>query len=215
MDCLRRLEVLGGGSAEVSSAITEIRRYLESRDRNGGEYRRDVEMRLAALAAQFGVDIDREDGPWRRGSADLVPSEPSSPQDRVKQEFLGIRLAAFLRSRFLVLRARLTAMIAGFVAVTLSLNSYCFGPERVIQAFSVFLLLVLGGAVVSVFRQLHNDPLLARMSGAKSGEFDWGFWGKMGSAAALPVLSMLASYTPALGRFLGSWLQPALEAAGR
>jgi hypothetical protein len=214
-ECLRRLEFFGGGDEQVRQARLAIERYLDARQHGGTASRRAVERILQKTAAHFTAILARADGPWSTGSADLVPAEAASAQDLLRQEFLGIRLAAFLRSHFLILRVRLTAMIAGFVALTLSLNSYCFGPERIIQAFSAALLLVLGGAVVTVFRQLHADPLMARMSGAQAGEFDWGFWGKIASAAALPVLSLLASYTPALGGFLSSWLQPALEAVAR
>jgi hypothetical protein len=214
-ECLRRLEFFGGGDGEIQAARKAIERYLDARQHGGAIHRRAVERSLQKLAVHLTAVLSRADGPWSKGAADLVAADTDSPQDLLRQEFLGIRLAAFLRSHFLILRVRLTTMIAGFVALTLSLNSYCFGPERIIQTFSALLLLALGGAVVTVFRQLHNDPLLARMSGAKAGEFDWGFWGKIASAAALPVLSLLASYTPALGGFLGAWLQPALEAVAR
>lgn len=214
-ECLRRLEFFGGGDTQVHKARTAIEKYVDARQHNGTSNRRAVERVLQKTALHFTAILARADGPWSKGAADLVAAESQSRADLLRQEFLGIRLAAFLRSHFLILRVRLTAMIAGFVALTLSLNSYCFGPERIIQAFSAVLLLVLGGAVVTVFRQLHADTLMARMSGAKAGEFDWRFWGKIASAAALPVLSLLASYTPALGGFLSSWLQPALEAVAR
>jgi hypothetical protein len=215
LECLRRLEFFGGGDDEIRSGRMAIERYLDGRQHGGSIHRRAVERTLQKLAIHLTAILGRPDGPWAKGAADLVTAETESPHDLLRQEFLGIRLAAFLRSHFLILRVRLSALIAGFVALTLSLNSYCFGPERIIQAFSAVLLLVLGGAVVTVFRELHADPLMARMSGAKAGEFDWGFWGKIASAAALPVLSLLASYTPALGGLLGSWVQPALEAVGR
>ncbi len=214
-DCLRRLQILGGGSDRIDESILAIRQFLDSKRGFRSDHRRRVEQTLSKLAVELSADLNREDGPWQCGASDLLPSEKAPPVDRLKQEFLAVRLAAFLRSRFLVLRVRMTAMVAGFVALTLSLNSYCFGPERIIQAFTLVLLVALGAAVVMVFGQLHNNPALQRMSGAKAGEIDWGFWGKAASAAALPILSILASYTPALGNLLGSWLQPALEAVAR
>lgn len=213
-DCLRRLQQIET-SPQVSATIASIETFLDSTREGKGAHRKQVEQDLSDLLQKFQLDLNRLSGPWLAGSSDLVKPPETSPPDRLKQEFIALRLSAYLRCSFLHIRNRLTAMTAGFVAITLSLNSYAFGPERVIQIFTIGLVIFIGVIVISVFAQMHQNPILLRMSGSAQGAMDWGFWGKVISAGALPLISLFASYTPGVGKLLGNWLQPALEAMGK
>lgn len=213
-DCLRRLQQLAP-TEQVKGAIDSLDAFLQSTRSGRGAHRRLVEEQLSNLLQMFELDLNRTGGPWLAGNSDLIAAPDQIPQDKLKQEFITLRLAAYFRCCFLHIRNRLTAMSAGFVAMTLSLNSYAFGPERVIQVFTIGLVIFIGGVVISVFAQMHQNPLLLRMSGKSTGAMDWSFWSKVISAGALPVISLLASYTPSIGKLLSNWLQPALEAMGK
>lgn len=213
-DCLRRLQQIEP-SPPVSAVIASIEKFLDSTRDGSGAHRKQVEQDLSDLLQLFQLDLNRPDGPWLMGSSDLLKPSEATPSDKLKQEFIALRLIAYLRCSFLHIRNRLTAMTAGFVAITLSLNSYAFGPERVIQIFTIGLVIFIGAIVISVFAQMHQNPFLVRMSGNTQGGMDWGFWGKVASAGALPLISLFASYTPGVGKLLGNWLQPALEAMSK
>ena len=204
-DALKDLRAFSGAEPGLDDTIEELRRYLKLKGRGQVASRLVVEQSLALLAERFEKELESEGGPWSSAP------RPPSAIDRKKQEFLVHRLSAFLRNCFLYLRNYMTAMTAGFAAITLSLNSYAFGPERMIQAFTIGLIALIGAAVVSVFVQMHRNTMLAMLSGAKTGSLDWGMWARIASAAAVPVLTLMASYTPAIGKFVSAWLQPALE----
>jgi hypothetical protein len=57
-----------------------------------------------------------------------------------------------------------------------------------------------------------RDAILSRLSGTDAGKLDISFYLRVLSYGALPVLALLASQYPSVGRSLVSWLQPALNA---
>lgn len=202
---LRQLRAAEGASGRLDSVIRKLENYLSLSGQEQEEAKGGVEGPLSRLGAEFEQELEAPEGAWTDQHA------PSAIDD-LKQQFLAYRFGAFLRCCFLHMRNRITAMTAGFVAITLSLNSYAFGPERMIQAFTIGLVLLMGACVISVFVQMHRHPMLIMLSGSK-GKMDWGLWAKIGSAAAIPLLTLFASYTPTFSKFIGKWLQPALEAA--
>ncbi len=210
----------------VAGVAQNIRQYLANRSTGDGEFRGTIETPLAELAKLFERELEDVDGRWKRGASELeraakekemakAATSPPIDAGRLMEEFLAVRLAAYLRSIFLLIRNRLTAMTAGFVAITLSLNSYPFGRERVIQVITLLLAAVLGAIVLKVFTEMQHNPMLARFSGADGGQMSRGFLAKLLSAAALPLLSLLASYTPAINQLVGGWLQPALTSLAK
>jgi hypothetical protein len=77
---------------------------------------------------------------------------------------------------------------------------------------ALFLLVLLGSGVVLVFMQMDRDQLLSRLAKTKPGHLDSGFFMRVVSYGALPLLTVVASQFPVVGHFLFSWVQPALEA---
>ena len=99
-----------------------------------------------------------------------------------------------------------------YVFLVLSLNTYPFEPHPALQSLSVLLIVLLGAAVAFVYSEMHRDPVLSRLTSSEPGELGWDFWLKLGSAAAIPLFSLLATQFPEINQVLTSWLQPALEA---
>jgi hypothetical protein len=62
------------------------------------------------------------------------------------------------------------------------------------------------------FAQMDRDAILSRLSGTEPGKLDRDFYYRVVSYGALPLLALLASQFPSIGRFLFSWLQPGLNA---
>lgn len=68
------------------------------------------------------------------------------------------------------------------------------------------------GAVDAILTQMHGDPTLTRITDTTPGELGAAFWLRLASFLAIPTVTLLAAQFPAIGGFLFSWLQPALQA---
>ncbi len=127
------------------------------------------------------------------------------------------RFVCFVYLNFILtvlLRLRLFALSAAgmYVLLVLSLTSYPFEPRLGIRSFLILLLLAILAVVAGVYAQVHRDPTLSRITNTNAGELGSDFWLRIASFSALPVLGLLASQFPEIGRFLFAWLQPALDA---
>jgi hypothetical protein len=182
-------------------------------------YRRLSELtelgELANRCREYIVSWRMQESPVPRGELEQALAEAMcdlAQRDPIlARQFAAIRIPQYLRAVFLTMRNRLAAATAGFVGITLSLNSYAFGPERFIQIFTISLFAVLGLAALMVLLDMNRSEALAELSGSQPGKVDLGLVSKIASASAIPILSIVASYTPAVGKFAGAYLQPALE----
>jgi hypothetical protein len=71
--------------------------------------------------------------------------------------------------------------------------------------------IALGVPIVITFAQMDKDAILSRLSDTEPGKLDSAFYVRLVSYGALPLLTVLASQFPSIGRFLFSWVQPAIE----
>jgi len=117
---------------------------------------------------------------------------------------------AFIRYVILQLRNYLTFLSVAFLLTVVSFNSYPFQPHHTLTTFLTVVFFVWATFVVIAFLQMGRDPVLRRLSsqGKLSGAVIW----RAISFGGLPLVTILASQFPTLGRFLFSWVQPALEA---
>jgi len=111
-------------------------------------------------------------------------------------------------SRFLPL----SFVVAGFILCVASVRSYPFLAHRSIGWALSLLFIALGIPVVIAFAQIDKDAILSRLSDTQPGKLDRAFYVRLVSYGALPLLTVLASQFPPIGRFLFSWVQPAIEA---
>lgn len=130
----------------------------------------------------------------------------------LQEEFVALRVVAYLRYVLRQLRNLMGFVVAGFVLLVFALHSYSFQSERLINHVTVGMFLVLGTGIVMVLAQLERDALLSRITDTQAGKLDKSFYLRVVSYGALPALTVSASQFPAFGRFLYSWIQPALEA---
>jgi hypothetical protein len=130
----------------------------------------------------------------------------------IAEEFVALRFVAYFRYVGLQLRNLLSFISAGFVLSVISLRSYPFLGSRTIGWALSLLFFVLGTPIVVAFAQMDRDAVLSRLSDTEPGKLDRAFYLRLVSYGALPLLTVLASQFPTIGRFLFSWLQPAVEA---
>jgi hypothetical protein len=110
------------------------------------------------------------------------------------------------------LRNLLSFVTTGFILITLALNCYPFQMLNLIR-WSVTIGFVLMGAVLLyALQQMSHSEILRRVTDTPPGTIDTGFYTRAISVGALPLLAVVASHFPSVGRFLFSWVQPALSA---
>ncbi len=109
------------------------------------------------------------------------------------------------------MRTLVVSIVCLFIAATISLACYPFDPRTVVNAVMVLLFLILSTVIVTVYAQMHRDPILSMVTNTKPGELDGEFWLKLISFGAAPVLSLLATIFPEMTEFLFSWVAPGIS----
>ncbi len=130
----------------------------------------------------------------------------------VAEEFVALRFVAFMRYVGVQLRNLLSFVAVGFILCVASVRSYPFLSHRTIGWALTLIFVALGVPVIIAFAQMDKDAILSRLSDTEPGKLDRAFYFRVISYGALPLLTVLASQFPGIGRFLFSWVQPAIEA---
>ncbi len=128
------------------------------------------------------------------------------------QRFVAYHLSAFALYGVRQIQNLLWFLSLGFVILTFSLSCYDFQAPRLIGQFLILLFAGLAYVVWRCMAGMERDVILSRLGGTEEGELNKGFYLKLVSYGALPVLSILAAQFPTISKFLFSWVQPALEA---
>jgi hypothetical protein len=166
---------------------------------------------------------------WRRGASETMKrvaaeerAKEASKQTKqdldaeepclLQQEFVAMHFLVYIRYAMLQLRNLLTFITFGFVLLTLSLGSYPFQSPHVIAWFLGLSLIAIGAPVVWAFMEMARDAILSRITETQPGKLDLDFYTRTASFVVLPVLTVLASHFPSIGRYIASWVQPALKA---
>jgi hypothetical protein len=160
---------------------------------------------------------------WFRGDSESLAAARRTEPPRVHSwnddiailanEFVALPYLAFIESTFLQMRNLLTFMVMGFVFALISVNSYPFQSHHVIGWAMTILFLILGCGITIIFIQMDRDALLSRLADTKAGHVDKGaLLLRLSAVGALPLITVLATQFPAIGRVLFSWVRPTLEA---
>ena len=159
---------------------------------------------------------------WKEGDSDSarreldsVEKEKPTQSERLRvleEEFVAYRYLVYIRYVFRHLRNLLMYVIVGFIFSVVSLHSYPFLALRWIGVVCWLVLVTLGTGVGMVFAQMDRDAILSRLTETKANEVGLNFFLRMLQFGALPLLTLLTTQFPAIGRLVSSWLQPALQA---
>jgi hypothetical protein len=163
---------------------------------------------------------------WEEGSPELLHEPPQNGREtalheaetaaeqtvRLAGEYVALRCLAFIRYASLQLRNLLGFLTTAFILSLISLRSYPFQEPRSIGWSISLVFVVLGSGIVLVFAQMDKDHILSRVSNTSPGKLDKEFFLRVISFGALPLITVIASQFPSIGRFLFSWVQPGLEA---
>jgi hypothetical protein len=132
------------------------------------------------------------------------------------REFLALRVVAYLRYVFAHLRNSLMGAVGMGLLILIAVTTYAFQPKEFVS-LAIWLTLAAGIALTFwIFLQMDRNPALSLISGTKSGEitFDKTFWTNFSLYVAVPVLSLIATQFPEVGRLLGRMTDQLLRIAG-
>jgi len=213
---------LAGVPQRIVALYTERKKKWARHQRQAGELKEltervgDLQKEMARMAAVLIRQVLRvwwvEDAGPVVSEDDRITKEELPAMRTLAEEFAAIMYVNFLAS--VLLRIRTLVFCAGglYVLIVISVSVYPFEPRSALQTIMVLLLIVMALVVGYVYAEMHREAILSRLTSTKVGELGLDFWLKFASAAAIPVLSLLAGQFPEINRILFSWLEPALQA---
>jgi len=132
------------------------------------------------------------------------------------QDFFAVRIVAYVRPAVAHMRnCLMAALISGFFTL-LAVRNYAFEPKKFV---SVGIWATMIGAVVVtlwVFVQMDRNPTLSAIGGTDPGKvsFDRNFFLNVSTYGLIPLLGLIVSQFPQIGRFVGAWFNPLLRVLG-
>jgi hypothetical protein len=133
-------------------------------------------------------------------------------RERLAEDFVALRCTAYITHNIKQIRLLLQFAAFGFVFVVLSANAYPFQSQHIIRWFLTLMFVILSWGVVRLFMQMDRDAVLSQLHHTTPGKLDLGFYAHLSSVGLVPLLAILASHFPIVGRFLFSWVEPAVKA---
>src|SRR5579872_803420 len=139
-------------------------------------------------------------------------SDPKEEQIQKMEEFVALRYVDFIRGALGHMRFLLIFLGISFTLVLISLNVYSFEPHQTLLWSFTAVFIVIGFLIFQVLMQVHRDHILNRIAKTKPSDLGIQFYLRIVSVGIVPLLTLLATHFPSIGRFLVSLVQPGLEA---
>jgi hypothetical protein len=181
-----------------------------------------LEARIAACAAQLRTasattpDLDSESidvaevldaSRWAR------PAGTSRSTFDLQTELVALQAVRALLRRVSAIRALILALTVDALVLLLSTRVYPFQPQTTLSALAWVLLLAVVAVCVWILLDMERNATLSHMSGSEPGKISWdlGFASQMIVYAGLPILALVASHFPEVGRPLLDWIRPVMS----
>ncbi|HZI55305.1 MAG TPA: hypothetical protein VFF39_00950, partial [Verrucomicrobiae bacterium] len=133
-------------------------------------------------------------------------------QQRLLEKYVALRWVAFIRAVIGRIRLLIIFLAISFSLAMISLVIYSFEPHRELLWSVTALFIGIGLLTITVLIQMHRDPILSRITNTKPGKLDITFYIRLVALGAGPLVTLLATHFPSIGRSVVSFLQPGLEA---
>jgi hypothetical protein len=153
-----------------------------------------------------------EDNSGNKSEEGAVIADEVSGWQKLLEKYVALRYVAFIRAVLARIRLLLIFLTVSFTLVLLSLVIYSFEPHRALIWSVTGIFALIGFIIVKVLMQVHRDPILSRITGTKANELGLTFYIRIAALGAAPLLTLLATHFPSIGRYIVSFLQPGLEA---
>jgi hypothetical protein len=135
------------------------------------------------------------------------PADPAAAWLRDAETLIAVQIAHQIRVVFLYARTLLGGVIAMYLCLLWATNSYPFQPGQMMNFTCLVLMLWMVIIVFNAILRFNRNPILSRINGTEPNRltFDSSFWVPMISYVGLPILAVLATLLPTVGRSLFSW----------
>ncbi|MFL6260027.1 MAG: hypothetical protein ACJ76Y_09970 [Thermoanaerobaculia bacterium] len=132
------------------------------------------------------------------------------------KKFLALRVAAYLRFVFAHLRSCLIAALTSGLLALIAVTLYAFEPKHLVSLGGWLALALAVVLTLWIFLQMDRNPTLSRIGGTTPGQvnFDTAFVTKIITYAGIPVLGLVATQFPEVGRLLGRVVSQFLRIVG-
>jgi hypothetical protein len=131
---------------------------------------------------------------------------------RLLEKYVALRWAAFIRGVIGRIRLLIIFLAISFSLAMISLVVYSFEPHRELLWSVTALFIVIGFIIIKVLIQMHSDPILSYITITKPGRLDFAFYIHLITLGVGPLVTLLATLFPSIGRYALSFFQPGLEA---
>jgi hypothetical protein len=186
----------------------------------GGALLDDLERRISAAFA-----ADSQGSPAlqieRRRRLQRLLARTSRKLGKVRgdpeiEDFLALRVVAYLRYVFAQLRGFLMGGLFPGLLLLIAVSAYAFEPKSFVSLGLLAGLLAAMTVTVGVFVGMDRDAVLSRIGGGTAGEvsLDRTFFSNLLTYIAIPLLGLIATQVPAAGPLLNDWLKPLLRIFG-
>lgn len=149
---------------------------------------------------------------WQTGmSASQCSTAGLASDICLAEEFLALRYLAVIRYSVSQMWSQIWFLVLGFFFAVLSTTAYPFRSQGSIRWMTNFFLCALGLPVLYIVFAAERSPILKRLSSnpeGKQGAQILPMLTRLAVLGALPLLSVINSYVPLLGRLLSTWVEP-------
>jgi hypothetical protein len=208
----------------MTPAVHELKGQVDSIIRTAANGEREA-VAMVSGASRQGNEIAKclekvlRNGSWSQGSSETADklgfedgSKPDNP-DTLAAEAVALRYIAFIRYVMLQLQNQLSFLTVGLILTTVALNCYPFQGASYFRWWLTAVFVIISVVVIKVFAEMSRDATLSRLiTDTPDGKGGGEFYFKLLAAGALPLLTVVASHFPGVGRFLFAWVQPAFSA---
>jgi hypothetical protein len=133
------------------------------------------------------------------------------PPVQAAEEFVCLTYVGYLQNLLGRMRTMVLSMVGIFAAIALSVGFYPFTPRPTISIGLLFLLLVIGAVVGTVFAGLDRDSTLSHITNTEPGALGSHFWLRMLSFIGVPALGLIVAQFPEITDFVFSWITPTMN----
>jgi hypothetical protein len=128
------------------------------------------------------------------------------------ERYVALRYVAFIRSVLGRIRYLLIFLAVSFSLLMISLNVYSFEPHQALIWAVTAVFVVVGCITIVVLMQVHRDYILSSITGTAPNKLGLEFYLRIVALGVVPLLTLLSTHFPSVGRHLLALLQPGLEA---
>jgi hypothetical protein len=130
--------------------------------------------------------------------------------------FYAVRLIAYLRHVCNQLRYSVMGAMGCDLALIVGVSTFAFQPKNFLILALWSTMVVASAATLSVFVQMERDATLSAIGGSDAGKvsYDWAFVSKLLVYTVVPIVGLVASQFPSLGRLFSSLLDPLARVLG-